>query len=79
MGVVYARQGDEARAVDSWRRAVDVDPRQYDALLNIGRVEGHRGNAAAARAALTQFIKTAPPERYAADIAAARQALTVLP
>lgn len=79
MGVVFARQGDYSRAVDAWKRAVDSDPRQYDALLNIGRVEGRRGNAAEARAALTRFIKTAPAERYAADIAAARQALTVLP
>jgi arylsulfatase A-like enzyme/Tfp pilus assembly protein PilF len=78
MGVVFARQGDFARAVDFWKRAVDADPRQYDALLNIGRVQGRLGNAAEARAALTQFIKTAPPARYAADIAAAKQALTVL-
>ncbi len=79
MGVVLVHQGDEVRAVESWKRAVDVDPRQYDALLNIGRVEGHLGHAAEARAALTLFIRTAPAERYAADIAAARQALTVLP
>jgi Tfp pilus assembly protein PilF len=78
MGVVFARQGDFARAVDFWKRAVDADPRQYDALLNIGRVQGRLGNAAEARAALTQFIKTAPPARYAADIAAAKQALEVL-
>jgi tetratricopeptide (TPR) repeat protein len=79
MGVVLARQGDYSRAVDAWKRAVESDPRQYDALLNIGRVEGRRGNAAEARAALMRFIKTAPAERYAADIAAAKQALTVLP
>ncbi|MDQ6800295.1 MAG: sulfatase-like hydrolase/transferase [Acidobacteriota bacterium] len=79
MGVVFARQGDFTRAVDAWKRAVDNDSRQYDALLNIGRIEGRRGNAAEARAALTRFIKTAPAERYAADIAAAKQALTVLP
>jgi cytochrome c-type biogenesis protein CcmH/NrfG len=33
MGVVYARQGDFAHAVQSWQRAVEIDPRQYDALL----------------------------------------------
>ena len=78
IGVVFARQGDFGRAVDAWKRAVDNDPRQYDALLNIGRVEGRMGNAAEARAALTRFINTAPPARYAADIAAAKQALDVL-
>src|SRR5438132_5458815 len=61
MGVVFVRQGDEARAIESWRRAVEVDPRQYDGALNIGRVEGHPGTAAAARAALMQSIKTGPP------------------
>jgi arylsulfatase A-like enzyme/cytochrome c-type biogenesis protein CcmH/NrfG len=79
MGVVLMRSGDPTRAVEMWKRAVEIDPRQYDALLNIGRVEGHLGNAAAAREALTRFINTAPADRYAADIAAARQALTVLP
>jgi tetratricopeptide (TPR) repeat protein len=79
LGVVYARQGDFARAVDAWNRAVDIDPRQYDALYNIGLVQGRAGHSAEARAALTRFVKTAPKERYAADIAAARQALTVLP
>ena len=79
LGVVYARQGDFSRAVDAWNRAVDIDPRQYDALYNIGRVQGRAGHSAEARAALTRFVKTAPKERYAADIAAARQALTALP
>jgi arylsulfatase A-like enzyme/Flp pilus assembly protein TadD len=79
LGVVYARQGDFARAVDAWNRAVDIDPRQYDALYNIGLVQGRAGHSAEARAALMRFVKTAPKERYAADIAAARQALTVLP
>ena len=79
MGVVYARQNNDAEAVDAWRKAVAIDPRQYDALLNIGRLEGHLGHNAAAREALTKFVNTAPKERYAADIAAARQALTALP
>jgi arylsulfatase A-like enzyme/cytochrome c-type biogenesis protein CcmH/NrfG len=78
LGVVYARQGDFARAVEMWNRAVDVDPRQYDALFNIGLVEGRAGHSAKARTALTRFVNTAPKERYAADIAAARQALTAL-
>jgi len=79
MGVVYARQGQDGRAIESWQRAVEVDPRQYDALLNIGRLEGHRGHNAEARAALMRFVNSAPKERYAADIKAARRALTALP
>jgi len=75
MGVVYARENDFAHAVEMWNRAVAVDPRQYDALFNIGIAEGRAGHRAEARAALERFAATAPPARYAADIAAARQAL----
>jgi len=78
LGVVYAREGDSARAVSAWQRAVDIDPRQYDALYNIGFVEGRAGHAAEARAALSRFIRSAPRERYAKDIATARQALAAL-
>ncbi len=79
MGVVYARQNDDAHAIASWRQAVAIDAHQYDALLNIGRLEGHLGHSAEARQALTQFVSSAPKEKYAADIAAARQALATLP
>jgi arylsulfatase A-like enzyme/Flp pilus assembly protein TadD len=79
LGVVYARQNDFAHAVQSWNKAVDIDPRQYDALYNIGLVEGRAGHISEARAALKRFVETAPKERYAADIATARQALASLP
>jgi len=79
MGVLYARMNDFPHAVESWNRAVAIDPRQYDALFNIGLVEGRAGHTAEARAALTRFVKTAPKDRYAADIATARQALASLP
>ena len=79
MGVVAARQNDLAKAVDDWNQAVSIDPHQYDALLNIGRVEGHAGHFAEARSALEKFVRTAPKDRYAADIEAARRALASLP
>ena len=75
LGVVAAREGDSRRAVDYWRQAVTIDPRQYDALYNMAMVESQSGNTAAARSALEQFIATAPPQRYARDIATAKQAL----
>jgi arylsulfatase A-like enzyme/Tfp pilus assembly protein PilF len=78
MGVLYARQGDDARAVDHWRRAVDIDPRQYDALYNIGLVLMRAGNREDARRALERYVRTAPPQRYGAEIANARRALAAL-
>ncbi len=75
LGVVYARQGDYAHAVESWNSAVAIDPHQYDALFNAGLVEARAGHANEARAALGRFVATAPKDRYAADIATARQAL----
>jgi len=78
LGVVYARQGDYAHAVESWNQAVAIDPRQYDALFNAGLVEGRAGHVNEARAALGRFVATAPKDRYAADIATAKQALQAL-
>jgi Tfp pilus assembly protein PilF len=54
---------------------VEVDPRQYDALYNIGLVESRAGRREEARRAFTRFVETAPRSSYGADIAAARQAL----
>ncbi len=79
MGVVYARRNDLPRALESWKRAVAVDPKQYDALFNIGLVAGNAGRYDESRQALEQFVKTAPKERYAQDIARARSALQALP
>lgn len=79
MGVVYARRNDMPRALEMWKRAVAIDPKQYDALFNIGLVAGNAGRFAESRQALQQFVKTAPKERYAQDIARARSALQSLP
>jgi arylsulfatase A-like enzyme/Tfp pilus assembly protein PilF len=78
MGVVFARRNDLAGALEWWKKAVAVDPKQYDAWFNIGLVSGSAGRRDEARRALTQFVETAPKERYAEDIARARSALTAL-
>src|SRR5579863_887996 len=50
MGVLDARMNDYEHAVESWKQAVQIDPRQFDALFNIGLVEGRAGHIAEARA-----------------------------
>lgn len=79
LGVVHAREGNDAAALDAWGRAVAADPRQYDALFNMGLVAARSGRPDIARRSLERFISVAPPERYASEIAAARQHLARLP
>ena len=78
MGVVHARRNDMPRALQSWEKAVALDPKQYDALFNIGLVAGNAGRYEQSRRALEQFVRTAPKERYARDIATAQGALRAL-
>lgn len=79
LGVVYAREGQDERAIDAWSKAVNVDPKQYDALFNLSIVATKVGRLDVARKALEQFIQTAPPQRFAKDIASAKQMLASLP
>ncbi len=78
LGVLYAQERQYAEAVSAWKQAVSVDPRQYDALFNTGLIEGSLGHRDSAREALTRFVNTAPPERYASDIAKAKRGLAEL-
>jgi tetratricopeptide (TPR) repeat protein len=77
-GVAQAQSGDAAGAIASWRRAAEQDPRQYDALFNIGIVAGKQGSPAVAREALRRFVDSAPPALYEQDIRRARQMLREL-
>jgi len=67
-------QGADA-ALGAWRRAYELDPRQYDALYNTGLVAASLGRQDEARAALSQFARTAPPQRFEADIRKAQALL----
>jgi Tfp pilus assembly protein PilF len=58
---------------------VALDSRQYDALFNIGLVAAEAGRREEARRALSRFVATAPPARFAQDIGKARQILARLP
>ncbi|MES1245271.1 MAG: sulfatase-like hydrolase/transferase [Acidobacteriota bacterium] len=67
---LYQTEGPEAAAsaISAWQKAVELDPKQYDALYNLGLVAAGQGRRAEARKALKQFVDTAPPQRFAADI-----------
>ena len=74
-GVAQMELNDPAGAIASWSRAAELDPRQYNALLNLGIVAAQRGEISVARDALRRFVATAPPALYAKDLARARRML----
>lgn len=78
LGVAHAYQGRTIEAMDAWENAVSIDGRQYDALYNLGMTALRTGQSDRARSALERYISIAPAERYAADIANARRALSTL-
>jgi tetratricopeptide (TPR) repeat protein len=78
LGVAWKRLGAREKALEAWARCVQVDPEQFDALYNLGRVAGELGNMKLARQALGQFVATAPPSRYGRDIREVKAVLTAM-
>ncbi|MCP4661472.1 MAG: sulfatase-like hydrolase/transferase [bacterium] len=78
LGVVLFQLQDAEGALAAWERAVELDPRQYDALYNLGISAAQLGLRSKARQALRQYIATAPPARFAADVERARSLLAEL-
>jgi acyl-CoA synthetase (AMP-forming)/AMP-acid ligase II/arylsulfatase A-like enzyme/Tfp pilus assembly protein PilF/acyl carrier protein len=78
LGVALYRLEGPAAALEAWQRAVALDGKQYDALFNIGLVAASTGRPQEARQALRQFVATAPPQRFAADLQKARSILREL-
>ena len=75
LGVALYQLEGPAAALGAWRRAYELDPQQYDALYNTGLVAASLGRRDEARAALSQFARTAPPQRFEADIRKAQALL----
>ncbi|HYR45413.1 MAG TPA: tetratricopeptide repeat protein, partial [Thermoanaerobaculia bacterium] len=74
-GAALEQMGRHAEAIESWKRAVELDPQQFEALLNLGTVAMEHGDRELARQALARFAATAPPALFAADIARVRRLL----
>ncbi len=79
IGVVELRSGNARAGIDAWKRAVEVDPRQYDTLFNLGVTLLDMGDRAGARRYLEQFVRTAPPVFYRKDIEKVKATLQRLP
>lgn len=75
LGVLHAQSGDPAAAMAAWKKALEINPNLLDTLYNLGLVAAQAGDRETARGALQRYIDTAPPQRFADDIARARQVL----
>lgn len=77
-GVALKESGRPEEAIQAWKRAVELDPEQFDALFNLGVVALERRDTDLARSSLSQFVDRAPPARFGPDIARARVLLARL-
>ena len=68
LGNVALKAGNRTAAIDAWRRAAELDPRNFDALYNAGTTLARAGQMDAARPYLERFLKTAPPAFYGKDL-----------
>jgi arylsulfatase A-like enzyme/Flp pilus assembly protein TadD len=72
LGALAAEEGQLEESLQHWRRAVAIDPDEFERLLAIGVSLARAGRTDEARPHLRLFVDTAPSQRYAADIARAR-------
>ncbi len=67
-----AETGRPSEAIESWKTAVRLDPREWDTLYNLGRLLRQAGRGEEARPFVERFAREAPPALYARDVREAR-------
>jgi len=76
LGALAAERGDSSAALAQWRQAVAIDPGEFRTVLAVSISLVRRGRAAEARPYFEFFASSAPADRYAADVARAREWLS---
>jgi arylsulfatase A-like enzyme/Flp pilus assembly protein TadD len=71
LGAARARSNPSS-AIDAWRRALELEPRNYDLLFNIAALLHEQGRTEEARPYVERFVREAPADRYARDITTVR-------
>lgn len=79
LGAALHMVGAQRQALDAWEKAIELDAREYDAMFNLGLRAAALGEVERSRAALEQFVASAPPSRYGEDLRAAEEVLRRLP
>lgn len=73
LGALMERTDRMSDAIEAYGRAVALDPGEFDALFNLTIALARIGRMDQAREYGARFIATAPPARFAADIAVIRR------
>jgi len=66
---------DRAAAIDAWRRAERLRPRDFDLLFNLGMILADSPMPSEAAPFLERFVREAPHDRYARDFPRVRATL----
>jgi Flp pilus assembly protein TadD len=75
LGVILATTGRKPLAIDSWRQAVQLDGREFDAMYNLVLNLSEVGRINEARTYARTYVATAPAQRFAKEIAEMRRFL----
>lgn len=66
--MIALQTGRREDAIAHWKRAVDLDRTNYDALFNLATELVNAGRMPEARPYLERFVRTAPRAIYGRDI-----------
>jgi arylsulfatase A-like enzyme/Flp pilus assembly protein TadD len=75
LGVLAQRRGDPGAAIQHWRKAVEFDRSNFDALFNLATELAANGRESEARPYIQDFVQRAPAAFYSREIAMFRQYL----
>src|SRR5258708_33429827 len=65
LGVVYAHLGDYSSAIDSYKKAVEIDPHLYEVRLNLGIAYYQTRDFESAHRELSRVISSQPGNQQA--------------
>jgi Flp pilus assembly protein TadD len=68
LGVIAAREGKRDEAIQHWKQAVALDPRDYQTLFNLGSALAGLGREAEARPYLEAYVREAPRALEAREV-----------
>jgi arylsulfatase A-like enzyme/Flp pilus assembly protein TadD len=77
LGVMAAEERNLPQAIEHWRAAIRLDPREYRTVLGMGTALARAGRNVEARAYFDFLATSTPPPQYAAEIERARARLGV--